>query len=102
MTKRISKEVKQRIHELHGQGSSVKYILSILKLEHSNYLREDGIYRILKENTEDDTVNNKTFASITEDVFNESFISITKEDIKDIYEGKQGRQEGRQRVCRRI
>ena len=79
MTKKISKEVRQRIHVLHGQGSSVKDILSILRQEHVT-VSEKTIYRILKENNEDN-VNNKTFASIPEADFDESFSSL-EEDLK--------------------
>ena len=68
MTKKISKEVRKRIHELHGQSSSVKDILSIFKLEQVTTLGK-SICRVLKGNDEDN-VKNKAFASITEDVFN--------------------------------
>ena len=88
MTKKISKETRQRIHELHDQGRSVKDILSSLKQDQVN-ISEKTIYRILKENNEDH-VNNKTFASIPEADFNESFSSLEeafkqdkKEDNKD-------------------
>ena len=84
MTKKISKEVRQRIHVLHGQGSSVKDILSILRQEHVT-VSEKTIYRILKENNEDN-VNNRTFASIPEADFDESFSSLEealKQDKKE-------------------
>ena len=84
MTKKISKEVRQRIHVLHGQGSSVKDILSILRQEHVT-VSEKTIYRILKENNEDN-INNKTFASIPEADFDESFSSLEealKQDKKE-------------------
>ena len=83
MTKKISKEVRQRIHVLHGQGSSVKDILSILKQEQVT-VSEKTVYRILKENSEDN-INNKTFASIPEADFDESFSSLEdalKQEIK--------------------
>ena len=67
MTKKISKEIRQRIHELHGQSSSVKDILSILRQEQVT-ISEKTVYRIIKENNEDN-VNNRTFGSITEDAF---------------------------------
>ena len=79
MTKKISREVRQRIHVLHGQGSSVKDILSILRQEQVT-VSEKTIYRILKENNEDN-MNNKTFASIPEADFDESFSSL-EEDLK--------------------
>ena len=47
MTKKISKEVRQRIHDLHSQGTSVKDILSILKLENVT-ISEKTVYRILR------------------------------------------------------
>ena len=80
MTKKISKEVRQRIHVLHGQGSSVKDILSNLRQEQVT-ISEKTIYRILKENNEDN-MNNKTFASIPEVDFDESF-GILEEDKKE-------------------
>lgn len=79
MTKKISREVRQRIHVLHGQGSSVKDILSIPRQEQVT-VSEKTIYRILKENNEDN-MNNKTFASIPEADFDESFSSL-EEDLK--------------------
>ena len=80
MTKKISKEVRQRIHVLYSQGLTVKDIMSNLKNEQVA-ISEKTIYRILKENN-DDNVNNKTFVSIVEDVFNESFRSL-EEDKED-------------------
>ena len=71
MTKKISKEVRQRIHDLHSQGGSVKDIMSVLKLEYIT-ISEKTVYRILKENIEDNE-NNKTFLSLNEADFNESF-----------------------------
>ena len=81
MTKKISKEVRQRIHDLHSQGGSVKDILSILKLENIT-ISEKSIYRILKENTEDNA-NNKTFLSLNEADFNESFTDKREEEEVD-------------------
>ena len=45
MTKKISKEIRQRIHEPHGQSSSVKDILSIQETM-------DLIKNIVKEETQ--------------------------------------------------
>ena len=81
MTKKISKEVRQRIHVLHSQGLTVKDIMSNLKNEQVT-ISEKTIYRILKENN-DDNVNNKTFVSIVEDVFNESFRSLEEDKKED-------------------
>ena len=81
MTKKISKEVRRRIHQLHGQGSSAKDILSNLK-QNQVIISEKTIYRILKENNEDN-LNDKTFAPIPENDFDESFGSleeVLKED----------------------
>ena len=50
MTKKISKEVRQRIYELHGHGQTGKDILSNLKQEQVT-ISEKTIYRILKEST---------------------------------------------------
>ena len=101
MTKKISKEVRQRIHELHSQGQTVKDILSNLRQEQVT-ISEKTIYRILKENNEDN-VNNKTFASIPEADFDESFGSLEvliKEDNKDDKkdDNKSDEKEGNQSV----
>ena len=65
MTKKISKEIRQRIHCLNSQGMSVKELLSVLGSDNV-IISEKSIYRILKENKEDN-VNNRTFQSFNEE-----------------------------------
>ena len=74
MPAKISKEVRQRIYELHRESKPVKEILSILKSEGVK-ISDKSIYNIIKEN-EENKVKNQSFASIEVDdevSFNESF-----------------------------
>jgi len=72
MPAKISKEVRQRIHELHKESKSVREILSILKSEGVK-ISDKSIYNIIKEN-EENKVKNQSFVSIeVDDSFNESF-----------------------------
>ena len=66
MTKRISKEIRNRIHYLHQEGRSVKEILYILNGDNV-VISDKTIYRIIKENKENKE-KNVSFIS-----FNESF-----------------------------
>ena len=72
MPAKISKEVRQRIYELHRESKPVKEILSILKSEGVK-ISDKSIYNIIKEN-EENKVKNQSFVSIeVDDSFNESF-----------------------------
>ena len=74
MPAKISKEVRQRIHELHKESKPVREILSILKSEGVK-ISDNSIYNIIKEN-EENKVKNQSFISIEVDEegsFNESF-----------------------------
>ena len=72
MPAKISKEIRQRIHELHKESKPVREILSILKSEGVK-ISDKSIYNIIKEN-EENKVKNQSFASIeVDDSFNESF-----------------------------
>ena len=70
MPAKISKEVRQRIYELHIESKPVREILSILKSEGIK-ISDKSIYNIIKENEKN---KNQSFASIeVDDTFNESF-----------------------------
>ena len=72
MPAKISKEVRQRIHELHKESKPVREILSILKSEGVK-ISDKSIYNIIKEN-EENKIKNQSFVSIeVDDSFNESF-----------------------------
>ena len=74
MSAKISKEVRQRIYELHKESKTVREILSILKSEGVK-ISDKSIYNIIKEN-EQNKVKNQSFVSIEVDEegsFNESF-----------------------------
>ena len=73
MPAKISKEVRQRIYELHKESKPVREILSLLKSEGVK-ISDKSIYNIIKEN-EQNKVKNQSFVSIeVDDVsFNESF-----------------------------
>ena len=62
MTKKISAEIRHRIYSLSSQGKSVKEILTIL----NHTISDKTIYRIIKENKEDNA-NNRTFVSLNDD-----------------------------------
>ena len=71
MTGKISKETRQKIHELHAQNKSVKEILETLKAENIS-ISDSTIRRTIKNNT-DDKEKNVSFISIKDDSFDEEF-----------------------------
>ena len=73
MPAKFSKEVRQRIYELHIESKPVREILTILKSEGIK-ISDKSIYNIIKEN-EQNKVKNQSFVSIEVDdtSFNESF-----------------------------
>ena len=89
MPAKISKEVRQRIHELREESKPVREILSILKSEGVK-ISDKSIYNIIKEN-EQNKVKNQSFVSIevdeedkTDENLNTSFDESFGEEDKSL------------------
>ena len=103
MPAKFSKEVRQRIYELHTESKPVREILTILKSEGIK-ISDKSIYNIIKEN-EQNKVKNQSFVSIEVDdtSFNESFGEEVKTNEGNIKEDlfsliNQGIKEGTEEV----